>query len=157
MLLFLDGNIACMKKTKYSSITNPYSTSGFAKGLLQGICACTSMVDRKHKCFRLLGNLGLSHSHIGQKGNFLKDCNVNYIPLTALFLRYTIPAPFVLSWWQPSHLLLSYVPEEDASGIHMLACRVNHEATTKALLPQYMLKALDFIVLQWGRCVVTLP
>lgn len=82
---------------------------------------------------------------------------MNYIPLTALFLWYTIPAPFVLSRWQPSHLLLSYVPEEDAFGIHMLARTVNHEATTKELLPQYMLKALDFILLQWGRCVVTLP
>lgn len=55
MLLFLDGNITCTEKeTKHLSITDPYTTSGFEKVLLQGVPASMSMSDCKLKCFLLV-------------------------------------------------------------------------------------------------------
>jgi len=57
-------------------------------------------------------------------------------------MTYEVPS-------NPNCSMILYVPEEDASGIHMLAGRAKHEATAKELLPQYVLK--DVIMLQCGR------
>lgn len=125
------------EKTKYISITSPPTTSGVAKGLLPGVCASVAMVDCKLKCFSLIWRLGTLSFPSKIKGKFPQG------------LQRTLPVQpsahgthFQHSFSSHSGSLPMYswqVPEEDASGIHLLAHGVNHEAATKELLPQYML------------------